>query len=312
MSSSSPSPPSPKTEPCSTATSSMTPASAPQFFQLSVNVDCARLNSTSSLLKPNPYVEVIVDGKPPKKTETCKSTYQPHWTDSLTLLVTPYSKILFRLYDHSAFKKDSLLGEASVELYGILVKHDGRLSRLTRSLDLKSSGSESRKDSGHKNGHTTNGESVSHKSGELVVVFDGLSIDMTLIPVASPPVAVSVVPSAYDPLIAAAVVANGEAPAMLSATTASQGKQQDWLFRRRKIDDIALKLYYISDTTWLINLSRCLICVRNNYKMVRSDRIESWSYCLLKTNPNTPPPAWLTWNIVGYGNCLMSVTWDFG
>jgi hypothetical protein len=43
---------------------------------LSLTVDCARLNQTSSLLKPNPYVEVIVDGKPPKRTEFCKSTYQ--------------------------------------------------------------------------------------------------------------------------------------------------------------------------------------------------------------------------------------------
>jgi atrophin-1 interacting protein 5 (WW domain-containing E3 ubiquitin protein ligase 1) len=95
-------------------------------------------------LKPNPYVEVIVDGKPPRKTEICKGTYQPQWTDTITLLVTPYSKVLFRLYDHSAFKKDSLFGEASVELYGILVKHDGRLSRLTMSLDLKSNGNENR------------------------------------------------------------------------------------------------------------------------------------------------------------------------
>lgn len=214
-------PSSPKTDaPTLTSTG---PGSAPQFFQLSLIVECARLNPTSSLLKPNPYVEVIVDGKPPKKTEFCKSTYQPQWTDAITVLVTPYSKILFRLYDHSAFKKDSLFGEASVELYGILVKHDGRLSRLTMSLDLKSNGNESRKDSGHKNGQTNNGESAAHKSGELVVVFDGLSIDMASIPVASPPVAVSVVPSAYDPLIAAAVVANGEAPGMLAATTASQG-----------------------------------------------------------------------------------------
>ena len=49
---------------------------------------------------------------------------------------------------------------------------------------------------------------------------------MTSIPVASPPVGVSVVPSAYDPLIAAAVVANGEGPSagiLLAGAVSSQG-----------------------------------------------------------------------------------------
>ncbi len=180
-----------------------------------------------------------MDGKPPKKTDICKSTYQPHWTEPVTVLVTPYSKILFRLYDHSAFKKDSLVGEAVLELYGILVKHDGRLQRLTMSLDLKSSGSDhhSRKDSSHKSiqqsnsdnsnsSNLNNNNNVPQKSGELIIILDGLTIDMTSIPVASPPVGVSVVPSAYDPLIAAAVVANGEGPAagaLLGGVATSQG-----------------------------------------------------------------------------------------
>ena len=241
MASSTPSPPSPQTESTVPPPSSGSSCGAPQFFQLSLTVDCARLNTTSSLLKPNPYVEVIVDGKPPKKTDICKSTYQPHWTDPVTVLVTPYSKILFRLYDHSAFKKDSLVGEASLELYGILVKHDGRLQRLTMSLDLKSSGNDghhhSRKDSSHKSiqqsnsdnsnsSNLNNNNNVPQKSGELIIVLDGLTIDMTSIPVASPPVGVSVVPSAYDPLIAAAVVANGEGPAagaLLGGVATSQG-----------------------------------------------------------------------------------------
>jgi len=47
---------------------------------------------------------------------------------------------------------------------------------------------------------------------------------MTSIPVASPPVAVSVVPSAYDPKIAAALVANGEVTSMLAPSSTTQGK----------------------------------------------------------------------------------------
>ena len=99
------------------------------------------------------------------------------------------------------------------------------------SLDLKGS-SDGRKDSAHKpvtsnseNG-LNNNNNVQQKSGELVIILDGLTIDMTSIPVASPPVAVSVVPSAYDPMLAAAVVANGEGPGagtILAGAATAQG-----------------------------------------------------------------------------------------
>ena len=42
-------------------------------------VDNARLNNVTGLLKPSPYTEVILDGKPPKKTEISKSSYHPKW-----------------------------------------------------------------------------------------------------------------------------------------------------------------------------------------------------------------------------------------
>ena len=61
---------------------------------------------------------------------------------------------------------------------------------------------------------------------------------MTSIPVASPPVGVSVVPSAYDPLIAAAVVANGEAPSAGVMLASSQGT----------VSVLKSELVWISDT----------------------------------------------------------------
>ncbi|QQP39524.1 E3 ubiquitin-protein ligase, partial [Caligus rogercresseyi] len=63
----------------------------------------------AGILKPNPYVEMSVDGKPPRRSEILKATYNPKWEEVITLLVTPFSKISFRLYDHSSFKKDALL-----------------------------------------------------------------------------------------------------------------------------------------------------------------------------------------------------------
>ena len=157
---------------------------ASQFSQLSLTLECGRINQSGGLLKPNPYVEISVDGKPPKKTETCKSTYQPKWSEPITLLVTPYSKILFRLYDHSAFKKDSLLGEHTLNLFNVLKQRDGKCQNSTISLEMIAE---------HKNGFSQN-----HKVGELVVILDGLNIDMKAVPAATPPV-VSVVPSPFLP-----------------------------------------------------------------------------------------------------------------
>lgn len=144
-----------------------------------------------------------MDGKPPKKTEICKSTYQPRWNEPITLLVTPYSKILFRLYDHSSFKKDSLVGEHTLNLYNVLKLRDGKCQNATISLDMTSEAK------GHSGGGLLNGHSSStptpasssQKSGELVVVLDGLNIDMNAVPAASPPV-MSVVASPFPPEVA--------------------------------------------------------------------------------------------------------------
>ncbi len=116
------------------------------------------------MMKPNPYVEVIVDGKPGRRTSTAKSTYQPDWaTDPpITLLVTPYSKILLRLFDHSSFKKDALLGEHTLDLFTVLKKHDGRLNNVKMSVDVKNASKTS-----------TDPASI----GELVLVLDGFSVD---------------------------------------------------------------------------------------------------------------------------------------
>ena len=147
---------------------------ASQFSQLSLTIDVGRINSNVCLLKPNPYVEVTVDGKPPKKTEIVKGTFQPRWNEPITLLVTPYSKILFRLYDHNSFKKDTLLGEQTLNLYNVLKTREGKCTNATMSLDITS---EAKHHAGS-NGHG--------KVGELVVVLDGLNIDINAIPAATP------------------------------------------------------------------------------------------------------------------------------
>lgn len=52
-------------------------------------------------------------------------------------LVTPYSKLHFRVLNHSSLMKDGLLGEGTIDLYKILAKQDGkRKFRLDYLLDI--------------------------------------------------------------------------------------------------------------------------------------------------------------------------------
>lgn len=175
----------------------------PPLTNLELTLDRAKLTSTGTgaraLLKPNPYVEVIVDGKPPKRTDIAKSTNNPKWEDRMSIPVTPYSKLLFRMYDHSTFKKDSLLGEHNLDLYTVLKKNQGRCNGTMLTLPLKS------------NKPSVGSESQS--IGDLVVMLDGLSVDLNSVPSASPPVGVSVVPgaSALEAVGGAASSSNGTA-----------------------------------------------------------------------------------------------------
>ena len=146
---------------------------------MSMNVACARIDSgAGGLLKPNPYVEVIVDGKPPKKTETVKSTYQPKWETDMTVVVTPFSKILYRLFDHSSFKKDAVLGEHTMDLYTVLKKHQGKLQSTTVSADLYQTVVQK--------GSTSSAGTTAIKIGELVLVLSGVIVDLNAIPSAVP------------------------------------------------------------------------------------------------------------------------------
>ena len=184
-----------------------------------------------------------MDGKPPKKTEICKSTYQPRWNEPITLLVTPYSKILFRLYDHSSFKKDSLVGEHTLNLYNVLKLRDGKCQNATISLDMTSEAK------GHSGGGLLNGHSSStptpasssQKSGELVVVLDGLNIDMNAVPAASPPV-MSVVASPFPPEAADQAPAGQQPPTLRPPTNGQPSKPSSKQRRRTTGDTSAERL----------------------------------------------------------------------
>lgn len=119
-------------------------------------MECAHLR-TNNLLKPTPYVEITVDDKNPLKTEIVKTTTQPKWNETFTLLVTLHSEINFAVKCHNNFRKDTTNGEKKVDL--ILLLFDN----LDVTLDLMS---EKQTDS-------------PVKVGELVCTFRGLNVDMS-------------------------------------------------------------------------------------------------------------------------------------
>lgn len=138
------------------------------FYQLSVTIECAHLRVGSSLFKPNPYVEIFVDDKNPRKTEVVKCTYQPKWNEEFTVLVTPVSFLHFRLLNHSTFRKDSVIGEKRLSLYDVLKHYNGRCEHLELNMDLMS------------DKHLPSPVKV----GELIALLNGLKVDISVV---SPP-----------------------------------------------------------------------------------------------------------------------------
>lgn len=131
-------------------------------------MECAHLRGSSSFLKPNPYVELSIDDKCPRKTEIVKNTYQPKWNEEIEVLVTPRSMLSFRVIDHNSFRKDATLGEKKFNLYQILTHYNGKCENLEVTLDLMS-------DSKH--------DMQPVKVGELIALLNGLRLDMSVLSV---------------------------------------------------------------------------------------------------------------------------------
>uniref|UniRef100_A0A069DXJ8 E3 ubiquitin-protein ligase n=1 Tax=Panstrongylus megistus TaxID=65343 RepID=A0A069DXJ8_9HEMI len=143
----------------------MSEQSSTGYYQLSVTIECAHLRVGTSFLKPNPYVEISVDDKSPRKTEIVKCTYQPKWNEEFTLLVTPLSCLHFRLLNHSTFRKDGTLGEKRLSLYDVLSHYNGKCEHLELTMDLISEKHEGRM-----------------KVGELIALLHGMKVDMSTVP----------------------------------------------------------------------------------------------------------------------------------
>ncbi|KAH8377535.1 hypothetical protein KR093_005815 [Drosophila rubida] len=118
----------------------------------------------NGFLKPNPYVELLIDSKSKRKTDLVKNSYLPKWNEEFTVLITPNSTLHFKVLDHSSFRKDAMLGERAIHLAHILQHYNGRCEFLELTIDLFV---------------TSKSDNRQTKSGELVAILNGLKLDMS-------------------------------------------------------------------------------------------------------------------------------------
>uniref|UniRef100_A0A8D2CLD4 E3 ubiquitin-protein ligase n=1 Tax=Sciurus vulgaris TaxID=55149 RepID=A0A8D2CLD4_SCIVU len=104
--------------------------------QLQITVISAKLKENKkNWFGPSPYVEVTVDGQS-KKTEKCNNTNSPKWKQPLTVIVTPVSKLHFRVWSHQTLKSDVLLGTAALDIYETLKSNNMKLEEVIVTLQL--------------------------------------------------------------------------------------------------------------------------------------------------------------------------------
>ncbi|XP_061624096.1 itchy E3 ubiquitin protein ligase b [Phyllopteryx taeniolatus] len=108
----------------------------PMKAQLQIIVLSAKLKENKkNWFGPSPYVEVTVDGQS-RKTEKCNNTHSPKWKQPLTVIVTPFSKLLFRVWSHQTLKSDILLGLAKLDLSATLKSNNMKISDVVQTIKL--------------------------------------------------------------------------------------------------------------------------------------------------------------------------------
>ncbi|XP_064610823.1 NEDD4-like E3 ubiquitin-protein ligase WWP1 [Liolophura sinensis] len=140
-------------------------SSSPQFGQLEVTIQSAKLSSLGGLFssKPDAFVELSVDGQPPRRTEVVKKSSTPKWDEHITVLVTPYSKLEFRVLNQNHIRANSLLGQVQVDLHPLLVENNGKFKNLSKKCELRPEGR--------------------GMSGELHIALNGMDVNMARFPV---------------------------------------------------------------------------------------------------------------------------------
>ncbi|CAG0891922.1 unnamed protein product [Cyprideis torosa] len=130
-----------------------------QWHQLGVRIEEAGLHNVGyGLRDPRTYVEIWIDGKFSKKTDIAKGSTNPKYNEDFSILVTPFSRVEFRVKSRGTFTKDTLIGTCTVDIYGSLKKHGGVISQRVLKPSLIRDGA--------------------RNVGELRIVVDGMRVEM--------------------------------------------------------------------------------------------------------------------------------------
>ncbi|KFV70412.1 E3 ubiquitin-protein ligase Itchy, partial [Dryobates pubescens] len=127
-----------------------------------LTVISAKLKEKNKWFGPSPYVEVSVDGQS-KKTEKCNNTNSPKWKQHLTVIVTPVSKLNFRVWSHQTLKSDVLLGSAALDIQETLKSNSMKLEQVVVTL------------------HLVGDREPAEVVGDLSVCLDGMQVDPELL-----------------------------------------------------------------------------------------------------------------------------------
>ncbi|XP_064640128.1 E3 ubiquitin-protein ligase Su(dx)-like [Lineus longissimus] len=139
----------------------------PNFSQLQVTICSAKVQPQGGFFtgKADPYLELSVDGQPPRKTEVIKKSWVPNWNEHFTVLVTPYSKLDFKVFNHFALKADVCLGQCMLDLHQKLVENNGKFSHFALKLELK-----------------LDIRGTYQRAGDLFIQMDGMNLNMENFP----------------------------------------------------------------------------------------------------------------------------------
>ncbi|XP_060679614.1 NEDD4-like E3 ubiquitin-protein ligase WWP1 isoform X1 [Hemiscyllium ocellatum] len=132
--------------------------------QLHVTVASAKLKRRKNWFGTAIYVELSADGEL-KKSAKSHSSSNPKWDEHLTMNVTPYTKLDFKIWSHHTLKSDALLGKATLDINQALESHNRKLENVKEVLKL-----------------TLENKNGTVQTGDLTVFLDGMTVDQESVP----------------------------------------------------------------------------------------------------------------------------------